>query len=143
MLVEEDILWALTADYVILTGCFFLPWDWLHFFLSIDFLNCMVLAIVFPMFTVLITLFVWFYLLHINSFDFNDCSFTFMDDYLIRLITSYWFWQKVFWRSFSNYMIFLSLYFSSFWKFLFIRVTFYNFLWSSVTLFSFYRNFSS
>lgn len=116
--------------YVVFSGSFFFPCDWLHFFLSIDFLIWIVLPIVFPMLLTLITLLLWFSLLAISSRDFAEGYLTLTDDSFIRLMTYCWFWQKVLCKSFSNSMIFLSLYFSYLWKFLFIVVIFSNFLWS-------------
>lgn len=123
MFEEEDVLWLRMFDSVIFNGCFFFPWDWLPFFLSIDFINCIVLPKVPPILFDMILLF-WFYLLAINYLDFAGTSLTLTDDSFILLITYCWFWQNVFCKSFSKSMIFLSLYLSSFWKALFMAVIF-------------------
>ena len=129
--VVDDVLWFFIVSWE--GTCFFFPWDWLHFFFSKDFLIWIVLVMIF---------WFWFYLLEINYFDFIDAYLTRTDDYLIRFIASYWFWQKVLCKSFSSSIIFLSLSLSYFWKALFMTVIFSNFLWSSWILKSFYLIFS-
>ena len=146
MFEDEEALWALTVSSGVLVGLLFFPWLWLHFFLSIDFLIWIVLpsVLVFPiLFEFKFSLFSLFSRLGISSFDFTGNSFTFTEDSFILLIVSCWFWQKFLWTSFSNSIIFLSLYFNSFWKALFIFVIFYNLRKSSWFFASFSRSLSS
>lgn len=144
MFEDEEALWALTVSSGVLVGLLFLPWLWLHFFLSIDFLIWIVLPRVFPIvFEFKFSLFSLFYLVGTSSFDFTGSSLTFTDDSLILLIVYCWFWQKFFWTYFSNSIIFLSLYFNSFWNALFMFVIFYNLRSSSWFFAYFSRSFSS
>jgi hypothetical protein len=146
MFEDEEALWALTVSSGVLVGLLFLPWLWLHFFLSIDFLIWIVLpsVFVFPiLFEFKFSLLSLFSRLGISYFDFTGNSFTFTEDSFILLIVSCWFWQKFLWTSFSNSIIFLSLYFNSFWKALFIFVIFYNLRRSSWFFAYFSRSLSS
>ncbi len=143
MFEEDEALCPRTAGSDIFGALFFLPWDWLHFFLSIDFLIWVVLPRVFPMLFPIVFAF-WFYLFYllaINYLDFTGISFTLIDDSFILLMVSCWFWQKFFWTSFYNYIIFLSLSFNYFWYALFIVVIFYSFLCSYWIFASFSRSF--
>jgi len=134
----EEVLWPLRLLDISSVDCrfFFLLWDWLHFFLSIDFLNWTVLPNVLPkMFAF------WFSLLNVSYLDFTDIYFTLTDDYFIRLMAYWWFWQIVFCKSFYNYIIFLSLYLSYRWNDLFMWAIFSNFLCKSKILHYFYLSF--